>query len=183
MIRIAFDLRRTTFIASNENRDGCTQQWRRSGKEERLSWNLIFRLLDVRNDLLCWLKDATTQASQRERSAHQLDERATLDRIVPTFGLLRKLTRYEFAKHRRVSQFLETAPILLTAARRLIVLRSKNVIAHQLEIYVAVAFVHFYSTDYADFTDDKWNSFPGCVVPECDIALSVESPHSVQRLF
>jgi hypothetical protein len=68
------------------------------------------------------LKDATTQTSEGQRGAHQLNKRATLDRRVPLFGLLRKLTRYKLTKRRRISQFFEAAPILFAAALRFTIL-------------------------------------------------------------
>jgi hypothetical protein len=76
----------------------------------------------VGNDLLRRLKNATTQARQRERRTHQLDKRATLYGRVKPFCLLRKLTRYKLTKYRAVSQLLDAAPISLATARRFIIL-------------------------------------------------------------
>jgi hypothetical protein len=78
---------------------------------------------------------------ERERSAHQLDERATLDRIVPLFRLLRKLTLDKLTKHgvsassSRLRQYF-----FRRAASR--ILQRQDVVAHQLEIYVTIAIAH-----------------------------------------
>src|SRR5262249_7809775 len=110
--------------------------------------------------LLRRLKDATTQAGESQRRAHQFDERAALDRVMPLLRLLRKLARDKLTKLRRISQFFKTAPVFLPATRRLSILQSKDVIAHQLEIYVTVAIAHLVN-------GGKWNNFPGCVFPGC----------------
>src|SRR6202008_2361768 len=87
MIRIALDLGWSSFITAND--DGCrrTKQRRRRRKEKRFTRNLIFRLFDVRNDFLRGLENATTQSGESQRSAHQLDKRATLDGRVPLLRL------------------------------------------------------------------------------------------------
>src|SRR5690349_4704955 len=142
MIGIAFDLRRPAFVAAHEDRYSGAKQRRSRRVEESFTRNVFFRLFHVRNNLLGWLKNTTTQARQRERRPHQLDECATLDRIVPLFRLLRKLTRHKLTKHRRISQFFKTAPEFLAAARFILVLQRQDVVAHQLKIYVTIAITH-----------------------------------------
>src|SRR6185369_12215681 len=89
-----------------------------------------------------WLKHATTQTHQRQRSAHQLHKRATLERIGPTFRLLRKLTSNKVAEHWRVSQLVQTAPVLFPWARSFLILQRQDVVAHEFEIYVTIAIAH-----------------------------------------
>src|SRR6185503_21237695 len=115
--------------------------------------NVSFRLIDVGNDLLRRLKYTAAQTCKRERGAHQLHESPALDWIVPAFRLLRKLTRDEFPKLRRVSQFVETAPILLARSRRLCILQRQDVVAHQFEVYVTIAIAHFRTAN-----DDRSNN-------------------------
>src|SRR5688572_24722790 len=105
---------------------------------------MAFRLVYIRNDLLRWLKNTPGHTGECKRRPHQLDKSATFDWIVPAFRLLRKLTRDELTKLRRVSQFLKTAPILLARARRLLfpILQRQDVIAHQFEVYVTIAIAH-----------------------------------------
>src|SRR6185503_4933690 len=98
VVRIAFDLRRTAFVAPHEDRCRYTEKRHRRRIKQRFPRHVFFRLRDERNDLFRRLKNATAHSRERERCAHQLDERATLERIIPTFRLLRKLTRNEFTK-------------------------------------------------------------------------------------
>src|SRR5687768_3884977 len=163
MIGISFDLRRTSFVATHEYRRGRSEE-RRSGREEQgFARNISFRLIDVRNDLLGRLKNAAGHTRKRERRTHQLDESATLDRIVPTFSLLRKLARDEFTKLRRVGQFFKTAPILLSLARRFAILQRQDVVAHKLEVYVTIAIAH---SALLISNDDKSNSSSVSLDPE-----------------
>src|SRR5215510_5267119 len=119
MFGIPLDFRRPAFVTPHEDRRCDPKQMRGSRIEKRFAGNVFFRLFDVGNDLLRRLKNATTQTSQRQRRAHQLHERAALDWVVPSLSLLRKLTLYKLTKQRRVSQFVEAAPVFLPAARRL----------------------------------------------------------------
>src|SRR5215510_10197018 len=119
MLWISLDFRWPAFVTPHEDRRRCAKQRRRRRVEKRLAGNVFFRLFDVGNDLLRWLKNAPAQPRQRQRRAHQLHERAALDRVVPPFSLLRKLTLNKLTKQRRVSQFVEAAPVFLPAARRL----------------------------------------------------------------
>ncbi len=59
MIRIALDLCRPSFVTSHEDRNRGAEEWSRSREEQSFAGYVIFRLIDVRNDLLRWLKDAT----------------------------------------------------------------------------------------------------------------------------
>ena len=66
MIRIAFDLRGPAFVATDENRRGSAEERCGSREEECFSGHVFFGLLDVRNNLFRGLKDATTEARERE---------------------------------------------------------------------------------------------------------------------
>ena len=112
---------------------------RRGRKEECLAGNAVFRLFDVGNNFFRRLKRATAQAGQRQRSAHQLQKRAALDRIVPLFSVLRIFAFDKLAKLRSVRQFFKTAPILLGPCQlRSLPTRRRvasNPLAHQFEVY------------------------------------------------
>src|SRR5688572_9781765 len=152
MVGIAFDLRRPSLVIADQDRRSNSKKRDRSRKEQRLTRNMIFRLIDVRNDLLRRLKNTAAHARKRKRRAHQLDERAALERIVPTLRLLRKLTRDEFTKLRRVSQLFKTAPILLPGARRVSILQRQDVVAHEFEVYVTIAIAHFRTSNSLSMT-------------------------------
>src|SRR5688572_31767756 len=83
MVRIAFDLRRPALVAAHQDRRAYAAHRRGRRKKQRFAGNVVFRLGDVRNDLLRWLKNTTSQTGKRERRAHQLDKTPALDGIVP----------------------------------------------------------------------------------------------------
>jgi hypothetical protein len=52
------------------------------------------------------LNHTPAQACEREGRAHQFQERAALDWIVPFFGLLWEFALDEFFEYRRVDEFV-----------------------------------------------------------------------------
>src|SRR5437867_1000419 len=113
MIGIAFELGRPAFVAAREERRRDAAERKRGREPKTTSRSFFLGLFDVRNDFLRRLNHATTQARQRQRRAHQLQERATLDGIVPLFGSLWEFALDKFFKDRRVGEFFEAAPVLL----------------------------------------------------------------------
>jgi hypothetical protein len=61
---------------------------------------LLFRLLDVRNDFLGRLNDAAAQPGKRERRAHDFQERAPLDWVIPLFSVLRIFAAHKLFEDR-----------------------------------------------------------------------------------
>src|SRR6202040_2477236 len=101
------------FVAAREQRCSDTAERRSRRKKERLAGNFFFWLLDVGDDLLRRLIDTAAQSGQRQRCAHQFQERPALKRVVPLFGLLRKLALDQFAELRGVDQLFQTAPVFV----------------------------------------------------------------------
>src|SRR5687767_14278119 len=91
MIWISFELGWPSFIASRQQWCGHTAQTEGRGKEERFSWISVFGLRNRRDNFFRWLKHATGKTGQRERRAHQFQERSAFNWIVPTLGVLRVL--------------------------------------------------------------------------------------------
>ena len=111
VIRIPFDLRRTSLVALDEDGLCISAEGNRGGEEQRLARHEVFGLPHIRNDLLGRLFRAGAHAGQRERRAHQLQELAAALRIVPLRGLFGKFTVQVLAELRRVRQLAEAAPI------------------------------------------------------------------------
>ena len=153
MLGIAFDFRGPAFVAAHENRCRRAKKRRSRRKEKRFARNVLFRLIDVRNNLLRRLKNATTQTRERERRAHHLDERAALDRIVPFFRLLRKLTRHKLTKCGVSASSSRLRQYFLPLRGPSAILQRQDVVAHQLEVDVTIVIAH--STN---LNDDKWNN-------------------------
>src|SRR5437762_12901068 len=109
MIGIAFDFRRTAFVAARQQWRRYAAERKRGGEPKALARSFFLGLLDVRNDFLRRLNHATAQARERQRRAHQFQKRAALDGIVPLFGSLWEFALHEFFEDRRVGEFFETA--------------------------------------------------------------------------
>src|SRR5215212_1060892 len=61
MVRIAFYLRGPAFIAAHDDGCGGAKQRRSRRVEKHFAGNVLFRLVDVGDDFLRWLKNAATQ--------------------------------------------------------------------------------------------------------------------------
>ena len=111
MFGIAFDFRRPSFVAAHEQRRRNTAQGEGCRKEQPFPRDEFFRLADVRNNVFGRLNDATTQARERQRRAHDLQERSAFDRVIPFVGGVRKLATHELFDDRRVGEIFERAPV------------------------------------------------------------------------
>ena len=118
MIGIAFDFCRPALVAPHEQRRRDPAQRICCRKEQTFPGNFFFGLFDVRNNFLGRLNHATAQTCERERCAHQFQERASLDRVVPFFGSVRKFAAHELFEDWRVGKFVEMTPIFLPARYR-----------------------------------------------------------------
>ena len=110
MQRVAFDFRRPTLVAFDEE-PGCdAAEWHGRRIEERLARDELFGLSDVRNDVFRRLSCARTETRERERRAHQLQKRAALDGINDHFDPRGKFLLQELPKSRIVRLLLERPP-------------------------------------------------------------------------
>ena len=124
MIRITFDLGWAAFVASDQQRCGDAGERGRSRKEESLAGHSFLWLSDKRDDLLGRLVDATTEAGEGQRCAHQFQEGPSLYWIVPLLRVLRILALHKFAELGRVAKLFQATPEVLA------VLGAHNAIAH-----------------------------------------------------
>ena len=116
MIGIAFDLGRTAFVALDDEPGGDAAERHRRREEERTAGDFLFRLADVRNDQFIRLRGARrVDAGERQRRAHQLQERAAADRVDPLGGVFRKFAVEVLLKLGRLGELFEAAPVLLAA--------------------------------------------------------------------
>ena len=120
MQRVAFDLGRPALVALDEQAGGHAAERHRGGEEERPAENDFFGLAHVGHDLFRRLPRARGEAAERERRAHQFQERPARHRIGDRLDLRRELVVQEFLKRRIVGLFLERSPPLLRAAGRLV---------------------------------------------------------------
>ena len=111
MVRITLDFGRTPHVTLDQH--GMCDAGERNGarEEQRSAGDEILRLTDVRDDGLGWLLRARSDARQRERRTHELQELAAALGIVPLGGLFRELPVEVLAKAGCVRQLAETAPI------------------------------------------------------------------------
>ena len=91
MIGIAFDLGRAALVALDQQAGGDAAERHGGGEEQRLAGHDVLRLPHVRHDQLVGLARAAGDPGQRQRRAHQLQEAATADRVVPLRGVRREL--------------------------------------------------------------------------------------------
>ena len=87
MQRVAFDLRRPALVAFDEQPGRDAAERHRGREEERPAGDDLLGLPDVRDDLFGRLARARGDAGERERRAHQLQERSPRDRIGDRFDL------------------------------------------------------------------------------------------------
>ena len=93
MERIAFYLGGPPFVAFDQQSDRHAAKGHCRCVEERPARYEIFRLPHVGDDRLGRLACARRQACQRQRGAHQLQERPALDRVADGLDLRRELDR------------------------------------------------------------------------------------------
>ena len=115
MLRVAFDLRRTAFVALDEQPCAGAGKRHRGRVEERLARNEFLGLAHVRHQLLGRLARARADAGKRQRRAHQLQEAAAAHRVEPLGRVLRELAVQEFLELGRLGDRLEAAPVLAPA--------------------------------------------------------------------
>ncbi len=115
MIRVPFHLRRPSLVTLDEDTGGDAAQGHRAREKQRLAGNLLLGLSDVGDDQLGRLHRAGADPGQRHRGAHQLEERATADRIVPLRGIRRELAVQELLEFGGFRHRLQAAPVLRSA--------------------------------------------------------------------
>ena len=113
--RIAFDLRRPSFVAFDEQTGGDAADRHRGRVEKRSARNELFGLPDVGNDLLGRLPRTRGDASERHRCAHQPQERAPRNGIRDRFDFRREFVVEPLLKSRIVRAFVERSPTFAAA--------------------------------------------------------------------
>ena len=116
MRRVAFNLRRPSFVAFDEQPGRAAAEGHRGGVKQRPAWNDVFGLAHVRKNLLGRLARAAGHARQRERRPHQFQKRSPLDRVEGLGQPRRKLVADELVEVGAVV-FLERPPELGSAGR------------------------------------------------------------------
>ena len=111
VLGIALELRRPAHVVFGQERHAEAALRHRGRVEQRPARDDLFRLPDVRDDLLVRLPGAGADAGERERGAHQLQELPAAGRIVELRGLRRELPLDVLAELRRVGQLFEAAPV------------------------------------------------------------------------
>ncbi len=112
VLRIAFNLGGTIFMRLHQQRDRVSGKRHRRGVKHRLARNQLFRLADVRENLLQRLLGASGKSGKRHRSARQFEEAAARNRINPLGSVARKLTLQHLAEFLAVGELFQGAPIL-----------------------------------------------------------------------
>ena len=112
MIGVALDLGRPALVALDQQPGGDAAERHRGGEEQRLARDDVLGLPHVGDDQLVGLAGAAGDAGQRQRRAHQLQEAAAADRVVPLRGVGRELAVEELLELGRLGDGLEAAPVL-----------------------------------------------------------------------
>src|SRR5712692_4788982 len=98
MIRIAFDLCGTTFVALDQQADGRAGQRHRGGEKQRLAGHELFGRAGVRHDSLFRFTGASAEPGQGQRSRHELQESTAADRVRPFRSVPRELAVQQLFK-------------------------------------------------------------------------------------
>src|SRR5262245_48058886 len=116
MIRVALDLRRTSLVAFDEQSHARPRERHPRGEKQRLAGDDLLGLPHIRHDRFVGLSRAGTDAGERERRAHQLQEAATPDRIEPFRRVLRKLPMEELLELRCLGYRFKAPPVIAPAS-------------------------------------------------------------------
>ena len=111
MVGIALDLGGPPGVAFDHHARGDTTQQESCGIIQGLAGDDLFRLLDVRYDLIQRGARAGRQPRQRHGCAHQPQEIAATDAIFPFRSAIGEFTVQEFLKRFGVGYFVEATPI------------------------------------------------------------------------
>ncbi len=110
VVDVALDLGRAAFVALDQEPGGDAAERHRGGEEQRLAGNDVLGHPYVGHDQLVGLARAARDAGQRERCAHQLEESAPADRVVPFRRVRGELAVEEFLELGRLGDGFEAAP-------------------------------------------------------------------------
>src|SRR5262245_30263477 len=118
MLWIAFDLRRSTFVALNEYREAAARPWDGRREEGWQSGDDVLGPPVVGKDF--HHRPATArEPGQAEGGGHQLQEAATIGLLIwQMSGHPRELAFQEVPKLRRIGQLFEAAPAVRSLAQR-----------------------------------------------------------------
>ena len=111
MLRIAFDLGRTAFVALHQQPRAVGAERHRRGVKQRLAQHQVMRLPHVGNDRLQRLPGAGAQPGQRQRGAHDLHEVAARTLVRPLRGVPGKLPVQHLLELGSLRQLVQGAPV------------------------------------------------------------------------
>src|SRR4051794_19083197 len=83
MLRVPFDLGGTTFMCFYEYAAGESAQGQSGCEVERLTWDQVFGLPDIRNNVFRRVARTTSGTGQSNRSAHELQESPSAQIVRP----------------------------------------------------------------------------------------------------
>jgi hypothetical protein len=114
VVDVALDFGRAAFVALDQQPGGDAAERHRRGEEQRLAGDNVLGHPHVGDDQLVGLAGAAGDAGQRQRRAHQFEESAPADRVVPFRRVRGELAVEELLELGRLGDGFETAPVLGT---------------------------------------------------------------------
>ena len=119
VLGVALQLGGPSLVAFGQESAGHPVQSGSSSEEQGAAGDDLFRLPDVRHDVLGGLAGAGAEAGEGQRSAHELEEvAAAFDAVfvvAPADGLLREFARQELLEFGGGGEIVEAAPIVAAA--------------------------------------------------------------------
>src|ERR1700722_6658226 len=117
MIGIALDIGGPAFVAFDQYADGIGSERHRGGVILRLAENQPLRLSYIGDDVFFRSLATAREPGKGERGGHQLQEIATVDRLIPLRSLTRKFAMEQLFELRIVGEFFQSTPILFAGFR------------------------------------------------------------------
>ena len=114
VLRVAFDLGRTSHLAFDQDTVCGATERHGGGKELCFARHHILRCPHVRHKVFLGLAGTRSEARQAQCRPHELEKGAAAEKIVPLRYLLRKLAGQKLLEPLSRGQLIETAPVLLT---------------------------------------------------------------------
>ena len=112
MLRVAFDLSRTTHVAFHQNAAGNSAHRERRREIKGTSGNHRLRLVHVRHDGFSGLASTGAEPGEGQRRTHQLEKVTATFYVFPFRGLAGKLAMQKILETFRPGDFIQTAPIV-----------------------------------------------------------------------
>ncbi len=120
MLGVALHLGRPAHVTFRKQTVGHAVHRHRGCEEQRAPRNQVFRLANIRHDVLGRLPGAGRHARQCQRRAHHLEEIAAtfigVFIVAPAYSLAREFPLQQILKFRRGSQVVQAAPVIAPAS-------------------------------------------------------------------